>query len=65
MLMSVANGSIRSVVKNIDDYLIAPLGKAFFSFNMQFDLMNQLEVILKLKHKAQKVLWLMKYVVKD
>jgi hypothetical protein len=37
MLMSAANGSIRTVVKNVDDYLLAPLGKAFFSFNMQFD----------------------------
>jgi len=37
MLMSAANGSIRTVVKNIDDYLLMPLGKAFFSFNMQFD----------------------------
>ena len=37
MLMSVANGSIRNVVKNIDDYLLAPLGRAFFHFNMQFD----------------------------
>jgi len=37
MLMSAANGSIRSVVKNVDDYLLGPLGKAFFSFNMQFD----------------------------
>jgi hypothetical protein len=25
------------VIKNVDDYLLAPLGKAFFSFNMQFD----------------------------
>ena len=37
MLMSAANGSIRSVVKNVDDYLLRPLGKAFFAFNMQFD----------------------------
>jgi len=37
MLMSAANGSIRTVVKNVDDYLIAPMGKAFFAFNMQFD----------------------------
>jgi len=37
MLMSAANGSIRTVVKNVDDYLIGPLGKAFFAFNMQFD----------------------------
>jgi len=37
MLMSAANGSIRTIVKNVDDYLIRPLGKAFFAFNMQFD----------------------------
>ncbi len=37
MLMSAANGSIRNVVKNVDDYLIRPLGKSFFAFNMQFD----------------------------
>jgi hypothetical protein len=37
MLMSAANGSIRTVIKNVDDYLLSPLGKAFFSFNMQFD----------------------------
>jgi hypothetical protein len=37
MLMSAANGSIRTVVKNVDDYLIRPLGKSFFAFNMQFD----------------------------
>jgi len=37
MLMSAANGSIRNVVKNVDDYLLGPLAKAFFSFNMQFD----------------------------
>jgi hypothetical protein len=37
MLMSAANGSIRTVVKNVDDYLIRPIGRAFFAFNMQFD----------------------------
>lgn len=37
MLMNAASGSIKTVVKNIDDYLLGPLGKAFFSFNMQFD----------------------------
>lgn len=37
MLMNAANGSIRTVVKNLDDYLLGPLGKAFFAFNMQFD----------------------------
>ena len=37
MLMNAANGSIRTVVKNLDDYLLGPLGKAIFAFNMQFD----------------------------
>lgn len=37
MLMNAANGSIRTVVKNLDDYLLGPLGKALFAFNMQFD----------------------------
>lgn len=37
MLMSAANGSIRTVVKNVDDYLLRPLGRSFFAFNMQFD----------------------------
>lgn len=37
MLMNAANSSIRTVVKNLDDYLISPIGKAYFAFNMQFD----------------------------
>jgi hypothetical protein len=37
MLMNAASGSIKTVIKNVDDYLLAPLGKSFFSFNMQFD----------------------------
>ena len=49
MLRSAANGSIRSVVKNVDDYLLAPMGRAFFAFNMQFDydegIKGDLEVI--------------------
>ena len=48
MLMSAASGSIRTVVKNVDDYLLAPLGKALFNFNMQFnfdpDIKGDLEV---------------------
>lgn len=37
MLMNAANGSIRTVVKNIDDYFLGPLGRSFFAFNMQFN----------------------------
>lgn len=37
MFMNAASLSIKTVVKNLDDYLLGPIGKAFFSFNMQFD----------------------------
>jgi len=37
MLMGAAAQGIKSVVKNIDDYLLAPLGRALFAFNMQFN----------------------------
>lgn len=37
MLMGAAQLSIKGVVKNIDDYLLQPLGEAFYAFNMQFD----------------------------
>ena len=49
MLMSAANGSIRTVVKNVDDYLLAPIGKAFFSFNMQFDFDSEIRGDLEVK----------------
>ena len=52
MLMNAANGSIRTVVKNLDDYLLAPLGKALFAFNMQFDyLLKLLRYLLVKKSK--------------
>lgn len=37
MLMNAASGNIKTVVKNVDDYLLRPIGEAFFAFNMQFD----------------------------
>ena len=49
MLMSAANGSIRNVVKNVDDYLLSPLGKAFFNFNMQFDFDQSIKGDLEVK----------------
>tara|TARA_R100000008_G_scaffold74306_1_gene53077 strand:- start:19 stop:2139 length:2121 start_codon:yes stop_codon:yes gene_type:complete len=49
MLMSAANGSIRNVVKNVDDYLLTPLGKSFFSFNMQFDYDQDIKGDLEVK----------------
>jgi hypothetical protein len=37
MLMGAAAQNIKAVVRNIDDYLLSPLGRALFSFNMQFN----------------------------
>lgn len=37
MLMGAAAQNIKSVVRNLDDYLLTPLGKDFFAFNMQFN----------------------------
>jgi hypothetical protein len=50
--MSAANGSVRNVVKNIDDYLLAPLGKAFFNFNMQFDFDAEIKGDLEVKARG-------------
>ena len=52
MLMSAANGSIRNVVKNIDYYLLAPLGKAFFNFNMQFNFDAEIKGDLEVKARG-------------
>ena len=49
MLMSAANGSVRTVIKNVDDYLLGPLGKSFFSFNMQFDYDPEIKGDLEVK----------------
>ena len=37
MLMGAAALSIKTVIKNIDDYLLKPLGDSFFHWNMQFN----------------------------
>ena len=37
MLMGGANLSMKTVIKNIDDYLLKPLGEAYFQWNMQFN----------------------------
>ena len=37
MLMGAAAQNIKAVVRNIDDYLLTPLGKALFAFNMQLN----------------------------
>ena len=37
MLMGAAALNIKTVIKNIDDYLLKPLGETFFQWNMQFN----------------------------
>ena len=52
MLMGAAAGSIKTVVKNFDDYLLRPLGEAFFSFNMQFDFDADIKGDLEIKARG-------------
>lgn len=42
MLMGAAALSVKTVIKNIDDYLLKPLGEAMYAFNMQFDYDNKI-----------------------
>ena len=51
MIMSSAGLSIKTVIKNIDDYLLKPLGEAMFQWNMQFG--NTPEVIGDLEIKPK------------
>jgi hypothetical protein len=37
MLLSSGNLSVKTVVKNIDDYLLKPLGENYFQWNMQYN----------------------------
>ena len=37
MLLNSAGLSIKTVIKNVDDFLLKPLGEAFFQWNMQFN----------------------------
>jgi len=52
MLMNAASGQIKSVVKNMDDYLLRPIGEAFFSFNMQFDFDTEIKGDLEVKARG-------------
>jgi hypothetical protein len=49
MLLGASSLNIKTVVKNLDDFLLRPLGEAFFQWNMQFfegglDVKGDLEV---------------------
>jgi hypothetical protein len=52
MLMGAAQGSIKSVIKNVDDYLLRPLGEALFGFNMQFDFDPNIKGDLEVKARG-------------
>lgn len=51
MLMGAAAQNIKSVVRNIDLFILGPLGKALFAFNMQFnfdeEFVGDLEVVAR------------------
>ena len=49
MLLGAASLNIKTVVKNVDDFLLRPLGEAYYQWNMQFfegklDIQGDLEV---------------------
>jgi len=52
MLMGAAAGSIKTVIKNVDDYLLRPLGEGFFRFNMQFDYDPKIKGDLEVKARG-------------
>jgi hypothetical protein len=52
MLMNAASGGAKSVVKNVDDYLLRPLGEAMFHFNMQFDYDSECAGDLEIKARG-------------
>ncbi len=52
MLMNAASGSIKTVIKNVDDYLLRPLGEGFFRFNMQFDYDSDIKGDLEVKARG-------------
>jgi hypothetical protein len=51
MLLGAASLNIKTVVKNLDDFLLKPLGESYFQWNMQF-FEGDLDVIGDLEVKA-------------
>ena len=52
MLMNAASGGVKTVIKNIDDYLLRPLGEGLFRFNMQFDYDPEIKGDLEVKARG-------------
>jgi len=51
MLLGAASLNIKTVIKNLDDFLLKPLGEAYFQWNMQF-FEGEIDVIGDLEVKA-------------
>ena len=51
MLLGAASLNIKTVIKNLDDFLLKPLGESYFQWNMQF-LDNKIDVKGDLEVKA-------------
>lgn len=56
MLMGAAAGSVKQVVKNFDEYLLKPLGEAYFAWNMQFNEKASIKGDLKIVAKGTSAL---------
>ncbi len=52
MLLGASSLNIKTVVKNIDDFLLKPLGEAFFHWNMQF-IESDIDIVGDLEIEAQ------------
>ena len=52
MLMGAASQNIKNVIKNVDDYLLRPLGEGMFRFNMQFDFDPEVKGDLEVKARG-------------
>jgi len=52
MLMGAAQGGTKTVIKNVDDYLLRPLGEGLFRFNMQFDFDPEIKGDLEVKARG-------------
>jgi len=52
MLMGAASGAVKNVIKNVDDYLLRPLGEGLFRFNMQFDFDPEIKGDLEVKARG-------------
>lgn len=65
MLLSAAALTIKTVINNIDDFLIKPIGDSFFAWNMQFNVEEMPEIKGDLEIKATGTSSLMQKEVKS